>query len=63
MSRLLWFVIGGIATAATAIGVGLVSVLQDSSSASDSSEEIEGDQEEDPIEDGFGKQDDDENSN
>jgi len=45
MSRLLWFVLGGIATAATAIGVGLVSVLQDSSSASSSSDEIEGDQE------------------
>ena len=63
MSRLLWFVIGGIATAATAIGVGLVSVLQDSSSASSSTDEVEGDQEDEPIDDGSGKQDDEENPN
>ena len=62
MSRLLWFVLGGIATAATAIGVGLVSVLQDSNSASSSSNEAEGDTEDNPIEDGSSAQSDGENN-
>lgn len=38
MSRLLWFVLGGIATA---IGAGVAAVMMDGESEGDSSEEIE----------------------
>jgi len=46
MSRLLWFVLGGIATAAVTIGAGVVSVMMDSKSEdSSSSGELEEGQE------------------
>jgi len=49
MSRILWFIIGSVATAATAIGAAVVSTMMDGNSEGGSSEEAEGDQEDAPL--------------